>query len=104
MHALLLVALVSLLALTGCSYVPMYGTQGIHSEGPDSTNPQRTLANGENRSRPQIVLKKGPGFVDPKIQPYSVMGKTYWPVQSAMGFREDGLASWYGIDFHGRNV
>lgn len=105
MHALLLVALVSLLALSGCAYVPMYGTQGIQSEAPGpGNNAKRVTASGENSARPKIALKKGPGFVDPKLQPYSVMGKTYWPVQSAMGFREEGFASWYGMDFHGKKT
>lgn len=105
MHALLLVALVSLLAMSGCAYVPMYGTQSIQSEAPGpGNNAKRANASGETAARPKIALKKGPGFVDPKLQPYSVMGKTYWPVQSAMGFREEGFASWYGMDFHGKKT
>lgn len=34
-------------------------------------------------------------------RPYTVKGVTYTPLQSARGFREEGLASWYGPGFHG---
>jgi rare lipoprotein A len=69
-----------------------------------SSSSSRHAYSGENTSHPPVILKKGSGSVDPKIQPYSVMGKTYWPVQSALGFREEGYASWYGMDFHGKKT
>lgn len=34
--------------------------------------------------------------------PYTVLGKTYRVLNSASGYRERGLASWYGNKFHGR--
>lgn len=37
-------------------------------------------------------------------RPYKVKGVTYYPLQSAKGFREKGLASWYGPGFHGRKT
>ncbi|VEN72807.1 Endolytic peptidoglycan transglycosylase RlpA [Candidatus Desulfarcum epimagneticum] len=43
----------------------------------------------------------------PKPQkPYVVMGKEYRPIplEDAAGFRQQGLASWYGEDFHGRKT
>jgi rare lipoprotein A len=36
--------------------------------------------------------------------PYEVLGKTYRVLDSAKGFRERGLASWYGTKFNGRNT
>lgn len=35
---------------------------------------------------------------------YTVRGKTYTPLKSARGFREEGQASWYGVPFHGRTT
>ncbi len=35
-------------------------------------------------------------------KPYQINGVWYYPIPSAEGFREEGLASWYGPDFHGR--
>lgn len=37
-------------------------------------------------------------------KPYTIRGKTYYPLVSAKGFREVGKASWYGKKFHGRTT
>ena len=41
-----------------------------------------------------------PGF--PK--PYKVYGKWYQPLPDSKGFRQSGIASWYGEDFHGKKT
>ncbi|WFS61433.1 septal ring lytic transglycosylase RlpA family protein [Pseudodesulfovibrio thermohalotolerans] len=55
---------------------------------------------------PSTPPASGDGGVrfDPKTRPYTVLGKTYYPLQSASGYDEIGLASWYGADFHGRKT
>jgi rare lipoprotein A len=35
-------------------------------------------------------------------RPYIVFGRRYAPMQSATGYKEIGVASWYGKKFHGR--
>ena len=40
----------------------------------------------------------------PGTQPYTVRGKTYYPLKSAYGFVEEGVASWYGPGFHGKTT
>ena len=35
-----------------------------------------------------------------KKNPYTVLGKTYYPINSAVGYSEVGTASWYGTKFH----
>jgi len=37
-------------------------------------------------------------------KPYTVFGKTYYPLPNADGFKETGVASWYGGHFHGRRT
>ncbi len=37
-------------------------------------------------------------------KPYRVNGKTYYPIPSAYGFTQTGIASWYGKKFHGRKT
>ena len=44
--------------------------------------------------------KKPPGH--PK--PYKVLGKWYQPLPDSKGFRQRGIASWYGKDFHGKKT
>ena len=40
----------------------------------------------------------------PGSRPYTVRGKTYYPLKSAHGFVEEGVASWYGPGFHGKRT
>lgn len=42
------------------------------------------------------------GRLPASLKPYTVNGKTYYPLPSARGYVEEGLASWYGPRFHGR--
>ena len=37
-------------------------------------------------------------------RPYVIKGITYYPIPSARGYVERGLASWYGDPFHGRKT
>ena len=37
-------------------------------------------------------------------KPYKVFGKWYQPLPDAKGFRQRGIASWYGKDFHGKKT
>lgn len=37
-----------------------------------------------------------------KKNPYTVLGKTYYPINSATGYTSTGTASWYGTKFHGQ--
>ena len=36
--------------------------------------------------------------------PYEVFGKKYFVMESNKGYRERGIASWYGSKFHGRRT
>jgi rare lipoprotein A len=40
----------------------------------------------------------------PSQRPYTVLGKRYEPIPSHVGFVQEGIASWYGKDFHGKNT
>jgi rare lipoprotein A len=42
--------------------------------------------------------------VTPETKPYKVLGKWYQPRSNSYGFRQTGLASWYGKDFHGKKT
>ncbi len=37
-------------------------------------------------------------------KPYKVLGQWYQPLPDARGFRQTGIASWYGRDFHGKKT
>ncbi|MDD5450524.1 MAG: septal ring lytic transglycosylase RlpA family protein [Desulfovibrionales bacterium] len=40
----------------------------------------------------------------PTQRPYEIFGEVYYPIPSADGFAEEGIASWYGPDFHGKGT
>ncbi len=59
----------------------------------------------EPAKKPHITrtAKRKPGI--PATQrPYVIKGITYYPIPSAQGYREQGIASWYGKPFHGRRT
>jgi len=37
-------------------------------------------------------------------KPYKVLGEWYQPLPDARGFRQTGIASWYGQEFHGKKT
>lgn len=38
------------------------------------------------------------------LRPYVINGITYYPIPSAHGYQEQGVASWYGEPFHGKKT
>lgn len=53
---------------------------------------------------PNAVPKVEPILKAGNKSPYTVLGKTYQVLPSSTGYRERGIASWYGNKFHGRNT
>ncbi len=54
-----------------------------------------------------VVQKQdSPKVVKPvlKTDPYTVNGRTYVPHLTSKGYKAEGLASWYGDDFHGKTT
>ncbi len=51
-----------------------------------------------------LKRKKAPRSLPLGSAPYRVFGVKYYPMLSAEGFDEEGLASWYGLKFHGRRT
>lgn len=37
-------------------------------------------------------------------RPYRINNRVYYPLSSSYGFEQNGVASWYGADFHGRKT
>jgi len=53
---------------------------------------------GNAQPRVEIRTRRG----NPPV--YTVLGQTYQLLRSAAGYRERGVASWYGPDFHAKNT
>ncbi len=50
------------------------------------------------------TVPKEPGKQKASQKPYTVLGKRYEPLKSHVGFTQEGIASWYGKDFHGKKT
>jgi len=88
-HVIFLLTLLALLAMTACASLNPF-PKHIRSTPPSKQSTTSTTS----------TTKK----YDPKINPYTVMGKRYYPLKSAAGYDEVGKASWYGQDFHGKKT
>lgn len=69
------------------------------SGGPPDGKPLYSLEPHEvaqAEPRPEPILTAG------NTSPYRVNGETYRVMESSEGYRERGIASWYGRKFHGR--
>ena len=51
---------------------------------------------------PNATPKSEPITIAGNKSPYEVFGKTYWVLPTGKGYKETGIASWYGRKFHGR--
>ena len=51
--------------------------------------------------RPPVAGTRYPARIS---KPYKINGIWYYPLSTAEGYREKGIASWYGADFHGKRT
>ncbi|CAK7020260.1 MAG: Endolytic peptidoglycan transglycosylase RlpA [Desulfovibrio sp.] len=82
----LVLACLALASLTGCP-----GKQRIDG-GTEPTPSGSTTTDTTTSSQPRGT------------KPYTVMGQTYHPITDGSGYAEEGIASWYGKDFHGKTT
>jgi rare lipoprotein A len=76
-----------------------------------STRPGGYYEDDGPHERPRVDVSRVPDAVprpepinERNNRPYTVFGVGYRPLASADGYRERGVASWYGKKFHGRKT
>jgi len=107
---LLAVTALSLGALSGCSSgsakpttaAKQSSTAAATHHDQDSGPPPGTLLTTAQMQDPIPRSEPPSRYGNPAS--YKVFGKRYTTIKSAKGFRESGLASWYGTKFHGRRT
>lgn len=80
--------------LAGCT--TQKGSYPYYPPKPSKKYPSETLA-----SQSSDIYKKN-GELKATMRPYVVMGKEYCPTVVSIGDNFEGVASWYGNDFHGK--
>jgi rare lipoprotein A len=76
-------------ALAGC------GSNRVHDSGPASGSGAIPNLPGDAVPRPEPRSRYGNGPI------YEVLGKAYTVLPTSAGYKERGVASWYGRKFHG---
>lgn len=85
--------------LAGCSSTSTKTAGGGYykDDGPMAHTP-KNIAN-----IPDAVPRIEP-FAPSNMRPYSVMGLSFTPISTSRPFNQQGIASWYGKKFHGRQT
>lgn len=86
--------LLMMVALAGCG-----GKGGYYKDD----GPPRGVSSSQIARIPDAMPQKEP-LSETGNNPYKALGKKYYPMKSAKGFKERGVASWYGKKFHGRRT
>ena len=63
-----------------------------------------TASCGSPAYRTRVVDTPGNASLKGHQKAYEVNGERYHPLRDHAGFTEEGLASWYGSDFHGKRT
>jgi len=88
----------ALLIVSACSSTPPRGGGGYYQDdGPPPSAPTDIWQLPEPVPKNEALSKYG-------NKPYSVFNKTYYPLKDISGYRERGVASWYGRKFHGKRA
>lgn len=89
-----LLLLLPLLFLTACA---TSGGGYFEDDGPHARPPSNLAAIPDAVPRNEPLSERG-------NRPYAVYGVSYKPLKSSRGYRERGVASWYGKKFHGHKT
>ena len=85
------------LLLTSCALIRESGGRYYADDGP----PGGSGANPASVPNPVPRVEELSAIGN---APYTALGTRYYPVATAKGYQERGLASWYGRMFHGRHT
>lgn len=89
--------IVLLAILAGCSSSGKRSGGYYQNDGPGSSPPANIEAIPD--AVPRIEA-----YAPANLRPYSVFGRRYIPISGNAPYREEGIASWYGRQFHGNKT
>jgi rare lipoprotein A len=94
-----LILSLSLLLLAACSTAP---TPKLASNNFSSEQNMGVISSPRLKAEDEAIPKGGGRSHVGKT--YSIAGRTYTPFEKTLGHTEQGMASWYGKQFHGRKT
>ncbi|MDL2307291.1 septal ring lytic transglycosylase RlpA family protein [Desulfovibrio sp. OttesenSCG-928-C06] len=93
--ALMAVFCLAAMLLQGCDKKVIYGPGGGSYQGSSAQSAGTGTATTSDSTT---------GTAPRGSTPYTVLGQTYYPMLNVDSFVEEGIASWYGPDFHGKQT
>lgn len=97
------VSILTLVILTGCSVtnIPPKDIDKLSEDNETIEKLNQVEESNQTISKADDELFKN---VDQDLKPYYVNGKWYYPTRVDIGETFEGVASWYGPDFHGKKT
>lgn len=89
------------LVLSGCIGSP---SRTVHSPQQDTAPRSSSETIARLSLLPDPVVREEAKSRGGNGPVYTVLGKSYRVMESARGFQQEGIASWYGMKFHGRQT
>ena len=100
-----LILLCLILGLVGCGTVPLSPIPSANKKQEKDKAPRINEQSIQSLMRlPDPTVVNEPKSRGGNGPVYTVWGKSYRVMDSARGFRQEGIASWYGMKFHGRQT
>ena len=97
-HGIVSVLLAMSLYLAGCTVMPSGSQKPDAEQDRGPTRPVDLSHVQDAVPRQEVRTRAG------NSNPYTVLGRTYHLLDDESGYKEKGIASWYGKKFHGRNT
>ncbi|ROT44891.1 septal ring lytic transglycosylase RlpA family protein [Pusillimonas sp. NJUB218] len=89
--------IVLLAILAGCSSSGKRSGGYYQNDGPGGSPPANIEAIPD-------AIPRIEAYAPANLRPYSVFGRRYVPISGNAPYREEGIASWYGRQFHGNKT
>ncbi|MGK9066668.1 septal ring lytic transglycosylase RlpA family protein [Stutzerimonas chloritidismutans] len=97
------------LVIAGCSSSPSPSRHGSTSQPSDTSGPgDYVRPHKDGAPWWDVDVSRIPDATPTphngpfKANPYTVLGKTYYPINDSRNYKATGTASWYGTKFHGQ--
>lgn len=97
-HGIVGVLVVAGLYLVGCTTLPGGSHRSDQEQDRGPARPVDLSHVQDAVPRPEVRTRAG------NANPYTVLGRTYHLLEDESDYKEQGIASWYGKKFHGRNT
>ena len=92
------------LILSGMVLISFIGCSKAAIKSSDTRAPIPSAPATKTVDKKNVRGDKPDRMASSKDRPYAVDGRWYFPLNSIQGYREQGVASWYGTDFHGKKT